>query len=116
MTSDISLQRMLKHSDKCSRNKNMKILLSVLLIISVVIAMTSCSLKTKSVDYKNYTYEDNDDISEICSRMVNDLYDSEVDPSEYLAQLCNDGSFSDIDYYTIKRIFGIRLSILIGFL
>lgn len=94
----------------------MKILLSVLLIISVVIAMTSCSLKTKSVDYKNYTYEDNDDISEICSRMVNDLYDSEVDPSEYLAQLCNDGSFSDIDYYTIKRIFGIRLSILIGFL
>lgn len=103
MTADISLQRMLKHSDKCSRNKNMKILLSVLLIISVVIAMTSCSLKTKSVDYKNYTYEDNDDISEICSRMVNDLYDSEVDPSEYLAQLCNDGSFSDIDYYTDKK-------------
>lgn len=83
--------------------KSMKILLSFFMIISAVITMTSCSLKTKSVDYKNYTYEDNDDISEICSRMINDLYDSEVDPSEYLAQLCNDGSFSDIDYYTDKK-------------
>lgn len=83
--------------------KSMKILLSFFMIISAVITMTSCSLKTKSVDYKNYTYEDNDDISEIRSRMVNDLYDRSADPQQYIEKLNDDGSFSDIDYYTDKK-------------
>lgn len=65
--------------------------------------MASCSASTKSIDYKKYQFENNGDIEEIRSRMVADLYDSEADPSEYLAQLCDDGSFSDIEYYTDKK-------------
>lgn len=83
--------------------KNMKILLSVLLILSVVITMVSCSASTKSIDYKKYSFENNGDIEEIHSRMVADLYDDEAEPSEYLARLCDDGSFSDIEYYTDKK-------------
>lgn len=83
--------------------KSIKILLSVLLTVSAVITMTSCSLKAKGVDYKKYTYEDNEDISEIRSRMVNDLYDSSADPQQYIEKLNADGSFSDIDYYTDKK-------------
>lgn len=69
----------------------------------MVITLASCSASTKSIDYKKYPFENNGDIEEIRSRMVADLYDSEADVSEYLAQLCDDGSFSDIEYYTDKK-------------
>lgn len=81
----------------------LKIFLSVTLIITVVITMASCSASTKSIDYKKYAFKNNGDIDIIRSRMVEDLYDSEADPNEYLAVICDDGSFSDIDYYTDKK-------------
>lgn len=84
-------------------HRKLKIFLSVILIITVVITMVSCSASTKSIDYKKYPFENNGDIEEIRSRMVADLYDGEADPSEYLAQLCDDGSFSDIEYDTDKK-------------
>lgn len=65
--------------------------------------MTSCSQSTKGLNYKNYKFEENDDISKIRSRMVHDLYDSSADPQQYIEKLNYDGSFSDIEYDTDKK-------------
>lgn len=80
-----------------------KIILSFLLIVMVVITVSSCSAENKRINYQKYIFDDNGDIEMIRSRMTEDLYDISADPYEYIVKLNNDGSFSDIDYYTEKK-------------
>lgn len=65
--------------------------------------MYSRSEKTETLNYQEYSFEKNGDIEIIRSRMIRDLYDNNADPSECLANLNDDGSFSNIDYYTEKK-------------
>lgn len=51
----------------------------------------------------NYSWENNGDIEKIQARMLEDLYDTQADPSECLASLNEDGSFQNVDYYTEKK-------------
>lgn len=65
--------------------------------------MSSCSTKSKSFDYRQFSFENNGDIEKIRLRMLEDLFDSSADPSGFLDKLNDDGSFSDVDYYTAKK-------------
>ncbi|HIR53787.1 MAG TPA: hypothetical protein IAB39_10420 [Candidatus Onthovicinus excrementipullorum] len=51
----------------------------------------------------HYDWVDNGDLKKIRSRMLQDLYDPQADPSACLANLGADGFFKNIDYYTDKK-------------
>ena len=51
----------------------------------------------------HYDWADNGDLEKIRSRMLQDLYNPQADPSACLANLGADGSFKNIDYYTEKK-------------
>lgn len=71
-----------------------------LLCNATVLLMVSCS----DISPKwNYEWSDNGDMETLRSRMVADLYDPTIDPSEYMGAYQDDGSFATIDYDTELR-------------
>lgn len=84
-------------------NNKFKGFFSSILLIAVVLTLSSCSSKSKSLDWQQYSFNNNGDIETIRLRMTKDLFDSSADPSEFLEKLNDDGSFSDIEYNTDKK-------------
>lgn len=69
----------------------------IFVITTLIAVMVGCSNIQPEWDY---TWEDNGDMEIIRQRMVNDLYDVNADPSIYLSDIGEDGSFQSIEYDT----------------
>ena len=79
--------------------KRVKFVISILMIVllfSVVLA--GCS-KGDYPNWQNYEYVENGDMDIVKNRMVQSLYDDKIE-IDFLEKIQNDGSFSDVDYYS----------------
>lgn len=77
----------------------LKITLRVFLLLGALVMII---VRDRPIRY-SFTWDNNGDIEIIRNRMVAELQDSEIDPSELLTDLQSNGSFSSVDYYSERR-------------